>query len=98
MSFYQWQNKDLLIKLHVQPRAKENNIIGIYADALKLKTKAPPVDNKANKEITVYLANEFKVNKTDVNLISGQTGRDKKFLIKEPKELPEWFKELSDDA
>ncbi len=95
MSFYQWQDKSLLLKLHVQPRAKENNVVGIHDDSLKLKIKSPPVDNKANKAIVHYLAKEFRVTKANVELISGQLNRDKKFLIKEPKVLPEWFKELS---
>jgi uncharacterized protein len=97
VSFYQWQDKDLLLKFHVQPRTKENIITGIHGDMLKLKIKSPPVDNKANKEITAYLAREFNVSKASVGLISGQTYRDKRFLIKEPKTLPEWFKELSQD-
>ncbi len=95
MSFYQWQGKDLLLKLHVQPKAKENTIVGIHGESLKIKIKAPPVDNKANKEITNYLAKEFKVSKSSVDLISGQTSREKRFLIKEPELLPEWFKELN---
>lgn len=95
MSFFEWQDRSLLLKLHVQPRAKENNITGIHGDMLKLKIKSPPVDNKANKEIISYLANEFNVTKANVELKSGQLSRDKKFLIKEVKVLPEWFKELS---
>jgi len=98
MAFYQWQGEDLLLKLHVQPRAKENCIIGIHGDMLKLKIKAPPVDNRANKEITVYLANEFSVNKANIKLISGQQHRDKKFLIKSPKEFPGWFIKFSNSA
>jgi uncharacterized protein (TIGR00251 family) len=98
MSFYQWQDKNLLLKLHVQPRAKENNIVGIHDDSLKLKIKSPPVDNKANKEITAYLAKEFKVTKASVELVSGQLNREKRFLIKEPKVLPEWFQKLSDNS
>jgi uncharacterized protein len=97
MAFYQWQDKDLLLKLHVQTRAKENSITGIHGDMLKLKIKSPPVDNKANQEIISYLANEFAVHKADVSLISGQTHRDKRFLIKSPKGLPDWFNELSED-
>ncbi|HIF51126.1 MAG TPA: YggU family protein [Thiotrichaceae bacterium] len=98
MSFYQWQNKDLLLKLHVQPRAKENSITGIHGEMLKLKIKSPPVDNKANKEIVSYLAKEFNVTKSSVELISGQISRDKRFLIKEAKVFPKWFKELSEQA
>ena len=98
MSFYQWQDKDLFLKLHVQPRAKENKIIGIHDDTLKLKIKSPPVDNKANKEIVSFLANEFSLSKSNVELVSGQLSRDKKFLIKKPKILPGWFKEVSDNS
>jgi len=47
MAFYQWQDKNLVLKLHVQTRAKENSIIGRHGDMLKLKIKSPPVDNKA---------------------------------------------------
>ncbi len=39
MSFYQWRGDDLLLKIHVQPRAKENSITGIHGDMLKLKSK-----------------------------------------------------------
>lgn len=95
MSFYQWQDKNLLLKLHIQPRAKENSIVGIHDDSLKLKIKSPPVDNKANKEIVSYLAKEFNVTKANVELISGRLNRVKKILIKEPEVLPEWFKKLS---
>ena len=95
MPFFEWQDKNLLLKLHVQPRAKENVITGIHNEMLKLKIKSPPVDNKANKEIVSYLANEFNVTKSNVELVSGQTSRDKRFLIIEPKVLPEWFKELT---
>ncbi len=98
MSFYQWQDKNLLLKLHVQPRAKENTITGIHGDMLKLKIKSPPVDNKANKEIVSYLAKEFDVSKASVELISGQNSRDKRILIEEVKVLPGWFKELTESS
>ncbi len=98
MSFYQWQDKNLLLKLHVQPRAKENTIAGIHGDMLKLKIKSPPVDNKANKEIVSYLAKEFDVSKASVELISGQNSRDKRILIEEVKVLPGWFKELTESS
>ncbi len=96
MPFFEWQDKNLLLKLHVQPRAKESVVTGIHNEMLKLKIKSPPVDNKANKEIASYLANEFDVSKTNVELVSGQTSRDKRFLIKEPRVIPEWFKELTE--
>lgn len=98
MSFYQWKQKNLLLKLHVQPNAKENKVIGLHGESLKLKIKAPPVDNKANKEVTLFLSKEFNISKSSIELTAGQTSREKRFLIKEPEVLPEWFKELSDNS
>lgn len=86
------------MKLHVQPREKVNNIIGIHGDMLKLKIKSPPVDNKANKEIISYLAKVFNVTKASIELISGQLHRDKKFLVKESRVMPECFKKLSGES
>ena len=96
MSFFQWQDKNLLLELHVQPRSKENTVIGIHDESLKVKIKSPPVDNKANKEIAAYLAYEFNVSKSNIELISGQSSKDKRVLIKDVKVAPDWFKELSD--
>ena len=96
MSFYQWQGKNLLLRLHVQPNAKENRVIGLHAESLKLKIKSPPVDNKANKDIALFLSKEFNISKSNIELVSGQTSREKRFLIKKVEILPNWFKELSD--
>lgn len=98
MSFYQWQGKDLLLKIHVQTRAKENAITGLHGDRLKLRINAPPVDNKANKRIIAYMAKEFSVKQADVSLISGEKNRDKQILIKQAVQLPGWFNDLSDST
>ena len=98
MSFYQWQDNDLLLKLHVQTRAKENNVTGLHDDRLKLKVNAPPVDNKANQQLIAYIAKEFCVKQSEVSLINGQKHRDKQILIKQPDQLPDWFNDLSDST
>ena len=98
MTFYEWQGEDLLLKFHVQIRAKENKVTGIHGDRLKLKINAPPVDNKANQQIIDYIAKEFSVKQSDVKLISGMRHRDKQILIRQPAQLPDWFNDLSDST
>ncbi len=98
MNFYNWRGKDLLLNIHVQTRAKENAITGLYGGRLKLRINAPPVDNKANKHIINYLANEFNVKHSDIELISGLKHRDKQMIIKQPSQLPDWFNDLSDST
>ena len=95
MTFYEWQDKDLLLKFHVQTRAKENKVAGLHGDKIKLKINAPPVDNKANQQIIDYIAKEFSVKQADVRLISGLRHRDKHIFIKHPCQLPDWFNDLS---
>ena len=98
MNFYEWRGKDLLLNIHVQTRAKENTITGLHGGRLKLRINAPPVDNKANQHIINYLANEFSVKQSDIELISGLKHRDKQMIIKRPTQLPDWFNDLSDST
>ena len=65
------------IKLRVQPRAPRTEIVGEYAGGLKLKVAAPPVDGKANEECRRFLAKLLKVSATSVEIISGESSRDK---------------------
>jgi uncharacterized protein (TIGR00251 family) len=65
------------IKVRVQPRASRTEIIGEHAGAIKLRVAAPPVDGKANEECRRYLAKLLKVGATSVEIISGDSSRDK---------------------
>lgn len=85
----------LTLNVHVQPRAGKDEIAGLYGDKLKIRIKAPPVDGKANQHLTEFLADVFGVAKRDVVLLSGETGRDKRFRISFPKRWPKWWSDLS---
>ena len=65
------------IKVRVQPRASRTEIIGEHAGAIKMRVAAPPVDGKANEECRRYLAKLLKVSATSVEIISGDSSRDK---------------------
>jgi uncharacterized protein (TIGR00251 family) len=65
------------IKLRVQSRASRTEIIGEHAGAIKMRVAAPPVDGKANEECRRYLAKLLKVGATSVEIVSGDSSRDK---------------------
>ena len=65
------------IKVRVQPRASRTEIIGEHAGGIKMRVAAPPVDGKANEECRRYLAKLLKVGATSVEIISGDSSRDK---------------------
>ncbi len=89
MSFYHWQDQDLYLSLHIQPRSSRNEIVGEHNQRLKIKITAPPVDGQANAEIIKLLAKTFGVSKSSVSLISGETGREKRVCVHAPKNLIE---------
>lgn len=71
---------DIIVKVKIVPGASRNKIIGAYNNALKISIAAPPVEGKANKKCIAYLAKYFEVAKSKVEIISGQTSKNK--LIK----------------
>ena len=70
-----------LVSLHVQPGAKVTSIQGRHGDALKVRLAAPPVDGKANIELLRFLASALQVPRSAVQLVSGQTSRQKRVRI-----------------
>lgn len=71
----------LAFKVHVQPRSSKEMISGLYGDALKVRLKAPPVDNAANKACVKFIAKTLSVSKSFVSIISGHTSRAKQVLV-----------------
>jgi uncharacterized protein (TIGR00251 family) len=65
------------IKVRVQPRSPRTGIAGEHAGAIKVRVASPPVDGKANEECRRFLAKLLKVNATSVEIISGESSRDK---------------------
>jgi uncharacterized protein (TIGR00251 family) len=71
----------LTFSVFVQPRASKNEAAGVYRNALKIRLTAPPVEGKANKQCTDFLAKSLKVPKSSVQIVSGQTGRNKQVKV-----------------
>ena len=91
MTFYHWEGKNLILSVHVQPRAKSAGIVGEYGDRLKVKITAPPVDGKANAEVCKLFSKIFGVAKSRIIIQSGHTSRDKCLCIQSPKKLPSFI-------
>lgn len=81
--FYEAKRDGIILRVHLQPRAKKNEIIGIHGDSIKIRLKAPPVDGKANEEARRFLAKVLGIKRQQVILKTGTTSRSKSFLIKD---------------
>ena len=79
----------MILSIRVQPRACQDEIIGPHGDgSLKIRITAPPVDGKANEHLIKFLAKSFGVAKSQITLLSGASGRDKRLAIQNPKRFP----------
>lgn len=76
-NFYTEKDGDLFLRIKAVPNSSKNEICGLYEDALKVKLKAPAVENKANEELVKYFAKLLKLPKSNVFLKSGGTSKHK---------------------
>ncbi|MBI4843486.1 MAG: YggU family protein [Nitrospirae bacterium] len=88
----QGSEHELIIKIKVEPRSSRSSIIGMYGDALKVKLTSAPVDGKANKELMELLAKELGIRKKDVEIMSGETSRNKVVKLIGVKSLEDFLK------
>ncbi len=65
------------ISVKIQPRASKNEIIRREGGELKIRLTAPPVDGAANEALVKLLSGELGVARSRVEIVSGQSSRDK---------------------
>ncbi len=71
----------LIIKLKISPNASKNEIIKTE-EGVKVKITAQPVDGKANKALIEFLSKHFKIPKSSIEILRGETSKEKTLLIK----------------
>ena len=67
----------MIINVKVKPNASKNEVIQIDNNTFEVKTTATPENGKANQSVVELLAKFFRVGKTKISIIKGQTGRVK---------------------
>ena len=75
------KNGAVTFKIKVQPRAAKSAIAGVHGDAVKVRIASPPVDGKANEEVRNFFARLLKVSTNSVEIIAGESSRDKLLRI-----------------
>lgn len=71
----------VILSVRAQPRARRARIVGEHAGALKVAVTDPPEKGLANQSIIEVLCEQLALKKSQVALLSGDTSRDKRFLI-----------------
>ena len=74
--------RPLRIHVKVIPKSSRNEIVEVQADGTwRVKVAAVPEKGRANAELCEYLAKEFGVSRSKVDVVSGHTSQRKCVVI-----------------
>ena len=68
--------------VRVQPRASKDEISGTIEGALKIRLRAPALENRANEALIEFLAGLLKTSKSAVRIQGGEHARTKRVEIR----------------
>ena len=74
-------NGGLVLAVRAQPGAKRTGLTGEHSGALKVAVTAPAVEGKANQALVEALRDLLNLKRSQIQLLSGETRRDKCVLI-----------------
>jgi uncharacterized protein (TIGR00251 family) len=70
--------KGAALAIRVTPRASRDEIVEVLSDqTIKIRLTAPPVEDKANTALIAFLSEVLGVPKANIEIVAGQSGRDK---------------------
>jgi uncharacterized protein (TIGR00251 family) len=77
------QTSDTIVfRVSVQPRARGDEITGEMGGALKVRLRAPAVEDRANEALVEFLAGLLKTPRSAVRILSGERSRTKRIEIR----------------
>jgi len=71
----------VIFSVRVQPRASKDEIAGEIGGALKVRLRAPAVEDRANEALVEFLAQLLKTPRSAVRILSGERSRTKRIEI-----------------
>lgn len=72
-----------ILVVRAQPGASRNEVRGLHDGVLKVSVTQNAEKGKANAALRTQLAESLRLKKSQVQLISGQTATQKKFLVRD---------------
>jgi|SRR5882724_6435296 len=80
----QMQDKDgaVVFSVRVQPRTSKDEVAGEMGGALKVRLRAPAVEDRANEALVEFLAELLKTSRSAVSILSGERSRVKRVEVR----------------
>ena len=74
-------SEGILVNIKIVPNSSKNDII-LEDEFVKVKITAQPIEGKANKALIEFLSKKFKIPKTSIEIVKGETNKEKTLLFK----------------
>lgn len=71
----------VVLRLHVQPKAKHPHVGGLHDGRLRVSVSEPPDRGRANAAVITLIAATLKIPRTEIRLLRGETSRQKDLLL-----------------
>ena len=75
------QGERVVLRLAVVPNAKRTGVDGLHDGALRVRLAAPPIEGRANDALIAWLAKALGVQRREIDITHGTSGRRKVVAI-----------------
>jgi len=91
--FYEIEAERVSLKIKAQANASKSEFCEPYADAIKIRIKAPAVEGAANNELVKFLSKSFKISKSDIIFKTGLHSKIKIVNFPLSRKFNDWIDE-----
>jgi len=74
-------DEGILANIKIVPNSSKNEIV-LEEEFVKVKITAQPIEGKANKALIEFLSKKFKIPKTSIEIVKGETNKEKTLFFK----------------
>jgi len=97
-NFYAWDGDVLVLNILGTPSAKKDVIGKPKSSQLKISVTAAPVGGRATDYMVKWLAKEFGVSRSSIEVVFGRMNVNKQLRIKAPTKFPRVIQKLEEKA
>lgn len=78
-------NNGVIFSVKLVPNSSFSKVVDYTEEYVRIKISSPPIENKANKELISFCSKLFGINKSKIEIISGDKSKLKKILLTDTK-------------
>lgn len=85
MDFIKETLNGIVITVKLVPNSSFSKVVDYSEEYIRIKISSPPIENKANKELVQFCSKLLDINKSKIEIVSGEKSKLKKVLFKDTK-------------